>query len=58
MKVYIFSHFEPSGLRCELIVMPLGRVSGRDNLPMKVFCDNKASIEIPIIISYMAGQNM
>ena len=31
-KVYVFSHFEPSGLRCELIVMPLGRVSRHDNI--------------------------
>ena len=31
-KVYVFLHFEPSGLRCELIVMPLGRVSRHDNI--------------------------
>ena len=29
-KDYVFSHFEHSSLRCELTVMPLGRVLGRD----------------------------
>ena len=29
-NVYVFSHFEPSDLSCELTIMPLGRVSGRD----------------------------
>ena len=29
-KVNVFSYFELSGLRCELTVMPLKRVSGRD----------------------------
>ena len=30
LKVCVVSHFELSGLRCEMINMPLKRVSGRD----------------------------
>ena len=32
MKVCVISHFEPSGLRCEMTVMPLGKVLGRDRV--------------------------
>ena len=31
-KVYVVLHFEPSGLRCELIVMPPERVLGHDRV--------------------------
>ena len=30
-KIYVLFHFKPSGLRYELIIMPLRRVSGHDN---------------------------
>ena len=30
MKVYVFTQFEPSGLRCELTIMSLDWVSGCD----------------------------
>ena len=31
MNVGVILHFEPSALRCEITVMPLDWISGRDN---------------------------
>ena len=36
-KVYIFSHFEPLSMRCELTVMPLDRVLGCDRVVSKLW---------------------
>ena len=36
-KVYVFSHFNPSGLTCELTVMSLGRVLRRDKVVSELY---------------------
>ena len=36
MEARVIFHFKPSGLRCEMTVMPLDRVLGRDRVVLEV----------------------